>query len=58
MIPIQRSNIWLKANEKRVIPIYLLLPFGSNRIERIINKVKELTEEELNQIVEQAINKA
>ncbi len=51
MIPIQRSNIWLKANEKKVIPIYLLLSFGSNRIDKIIDNVKELTEEEVEEIL-------
>ena len=58
MIKVQRSDIWLKANEKKVIPIYLFLPFGSNRIEKVIDKINELTEGEVELILSNIINES
>lgn len=51
MITIQRSNNWLKGNNKRVIPLYLSLPFGSNRIESIIRKIIMFSEAEVDELL-------
>ena len=56
MAPIQRSNLWLTADKNRVIPLYLSLSFGSNRIQLIIDKIDKLTDEEVDTVLVSIIN--